>query len=176
MKEILIYPHKILKTKAEPVKNINQELQDLIDEMLETMYKAPGIGLAANQVGVLKQLAVIDLTEPEENKKNPIILINPKIIAWEGEEIAEEGCLSVPDYRAPVKRAARIQVVGYDRNEKEISIEAEGLLARCIQHELDHLQGYCFVDRLSPVKKALFRKKWAKLRAQAEKEKKYSSK
>ncbi len=166
MKEILVYPHDILKTKANPVKDIDQKLQNLIDEMLETMYKAPGIGLAANQVGILQQLTVIDIT-PSEEGRNPIVLINPQITDWEGEEVGEEGCLSVPNYTASVKRAARIHVVAYDRNEKEISIEADGILARCIQHEIDHLQGYCFVDRLSPIKKTLFKKKWAKMLAKA---------
>ncbi|MBW1926313.1 MAG: peptide deformylase [Deltaproteobacteria bacterium] len=167
MKKILIYPHEILRQEAKSVNRIDGEFQGLIDQMLEIMYKAKGLGLAANQIGELKQLVVMDIT-PSERGPNPIVLINPRITEWEGEEAGEEGCLSVPNYSAPVKRAARVQLVGYDRNEKEIRLEAEGLLARCIQHELDHLKGICFVDRLSPARKLLFRKKWAKIRPKEE--------
>lgn len=165
MKNILVYPHEILKTKAEPIQRVDGDLQRLIDEMLETMYAAPGLGLAANQVGVLKQLVVMDVTQAEEGP-HPIVLINPRITALEGEEKAEEGCLSVPNYFASVKRATRVEVVGYNREEQEITVQAEGLLARCVQHELDHLQGICFVNRISPLKRALFLRKWAKLRPQ----------
>ncbi|NDY41999.1 peptide deformylase [Dissulfurirhabdus thermomarina] len=163
MKKILVYPHDILRTPAEPVHRVDQAIQELIDEMLETMYAASGVGLAANQVGELKRLVVMDVT-PREQGPSPIVLVNPRITLAEGEDVCEEGCLSVPEYSARVKRAQRVQVCGYDRNEKEVCIEAEGLLARCIQHELDHLEGICFVDRLAPVKKALFRRKWTKLR------------
>ncbi len=161
--KILIYPHKILQQEAAAVTNIDGNLQKLIDRMIETMYKAKGIGLAANQVGELRQVMVMDVT-PSEEGSNPIVLINPTISHAEGSEVTEEGCLSVPDYSAKVKRAALIQVTGFDRDGKELSFEAEGILARCIQHELDHLKGICFVDRLSPLKKAMFRKKWAKIR------------
>jgi peptide deformylase len=97
------------------------------------------------------------------------VLINPRITECEGEDVEQEGCLSVPNYFAPVKRATRLEVVGYDRDGKEIRLEAEGLLARCIQHELDHLQGICFVDRLNPVRRAMFRKKWSKIRPRGNK-------
>jgi peptide deformylase len=167
MKKILIYPHEILRQEAKSVNRIDGEFQDLIDQMLEIMYKAKGLGLAANQIGELKQLVVMDIT-PAEEGPNPIVLINSRITELEGEEVGEEGCLSVPNYSAPVKRAARVQLVGYDRNGKELRLEAEGLLARCIQHELDHLKGVCFVDRLNPIRKALFRKKWAKIRPKEE--------
>jgi len=165
--KILIYPHEILRQEARPVDKLDGEFQVLIDQMLEMMYKARGVGLAANQIGELRQLVVIDVT-PSEEGPNPIVLINPRISEWEGEEAGEEGCLSVPNYVAPVKRAFRLHVTGYDRNEKEIGFDAEGLLARCIQHELDHLKGICFVDRLNPVRKALFRKKWPKIRPKEE--------
>ena len=133
--KILIYPHEILRQEARPVERIDGEFQGLIDQMLEMMYKAKGIGLAANQIGELKQLVIMDVT-PSEEGPNPIVLINPRITELEGEEVGEEGCLSVPNYTAPVKRAFRLHLTGYDRNEKEVRIEAEGLLARCIQHEL----------------------------------------
>ncbi len=161
--DILIYPHEILKTKARPVKVVDDALQELIDQMLSTMYEAKGLGLAANQVGELKQLVVMDVAGQGEPKE-PIVLINPRIVAMEGEELGEEGCLSVPNYSTKIKRAAKVEVVGFDRQEREIRIAAEGLLARCIQHELDHLNGVCLVDRLSPIKRAMFRKKWAKIR------------
>jgi len=160
--KILIYPDEILRNEAQSVENIDGKFQCLIDEMLKTMYASRGVGLAANQIGELKQLAVMDVT-PTEEGPHPIVLINPRITEFEGEKVEDEGCLSVPNYSAPVKRAAKIEVVGYDRNGKEIRLEAEGLLARCIQHELDHLKGICFVDRLNPVRKMLFKKRWAKI-------------
>jgi peptide deformylase len=161
--KILIYPHEILRQKARSVERIDGEFQGLIDQMLEIMYKTKGLGLAANQIGELKQLVVMDVT-PAEDGPNPIVLINPRITELEGEEVGEEGCLSVPNYVAPVKRALRLHLIGYDRNGKDVGFDAEGLLARCIQHELDHLKGICFVDRLNPVRKVLFRKKWPKIR------------
>jgi peptide deformylase len=167
MKKILIYPHEILRQEAQAVNRIDGEFQGLIDQMLEIMYKAKGLGLAANQIGEPKQLVVMDITPSKENPK-PIVLINPRITELEGEEVSEEGCLSVPNYTAPVKRAFRLRLLGYDRNGKELKLEAEGLLARCIQHELDHLKGICFVDRLNPVRKVLFRKKWPKIRPKEE--------
>ena len=165
--EILIYPHEILRTEADPVENIDGELQRFIDAMIDHMYRAKGIGLAANQVGELKQLLVMDCNQAEGMPRSPVVVINPIITASEATENSEEGCLSVPDYTATIKRAARVEVKGYDRNGREITIEADGIVARCLQHEIDHLNGICFVDRLGPVKKALFKKKWAKMRAAA---------
>lgn len=158
---ILVYPHEILRTKARPVETIDGALQDLIDSMIETMYRASGVGLAANQVGELRELVVMDVS-PEGEGPRPIVLVNPVIVASEGEVVEPEGCLSVPDYSAEVKRAARVEVRGYDRHGGEISMECEGLLSKCVQHELDHLQGICFVERLGPVKRALFQRRWAK--------------
>jgi peptide deformylase len=147
--------------------------------MLETMYEAPGIGLAANQVGLLEKLVVIDVDyDPGEDeqvnpdlelkKKNPIILINPEIIYREGATVTKEGCLSVPDFRSEVKRAEKIKVKyqNIDGIQKELS--AEGLLAVCIQHELDHLEGTLFIDRLSPLKKDFAKKKLIKSRRERE--------
>ena len=164
---ILIYPHEILKTKAEPVKEIDARLQEIVDRMFETMYKAKGIGLAANQVGIPIRLLVMDVRE-EEGRPNRLVLVNPVIQDAEGGAVGEEGCLSVPGYTAPVKRAERILVEALDREGSPIRFEAEGLLARCIQHEIDHLDGICFVDRLGPVKRSLFRRKWAKMRPKEE--------
>jgi len=162
--KILIYPDEILATKAQPVTELNDRLLKLVEDMFETMYKAKGIGLAANQVGVLQQVVIMDLGQRgEDAKPDPIVLINPVITASEGEICDVEGCLSVPNYSEKVKRAQRIQVMAYDQRGKEIRMEAEGLLARCIQHELDHLNGICFVERLSPLKRAFFRKKWSKM-------------
>ncbi len=162
--KILVYPHEILRTKAKDVERIDGRFQEFIDAMFETMHRAEGIGLAANQVGRPVKLVVIDIPETEERKGGRLTLINPRITAVEGEESAEEGCLSVPGYGAQVRRPSLIQVLAYDREGKELNFQADGMLARCIQHELDHLDGICFVDRLNPVKKALFRKKWPKIR------------
>jgi len=162
--KILIYPDEILAAKAQPVTELNDRLLKLVEDMFETMYNAKGIGLAANQVGVLQQVVIMDLgRRGEDAKPDPIVLINPVITASEGEICDVEGCLSVPNYSEKVKRAQRIQVMAYDQRGKEIRMEAEGLLARCIQHELDHLNGICFVERLSPLKRAFFRKKWSKM-------------
>ncbi len=170
--KILVYPHEILKSRAEPVRRLDGAIKRLADEMLKTMYKAEGIGLAANQVGELVRLVVIDIQKPPEEggTSGPLVLVNPVVTAGEGEEAAEEGCLSVPGYGAPVKRLSEVEVKAYDLDGKELRFGADGLLARCIQHEIDHLDGVCFVDRLNPVKKALFRKKWAKILARMEKE------
>ncbi len=160
--KIYVYPHEILKKKAEPVREINGALQKFIDDMIELMYRAKGVGLAANQVGEAIRLFVMDVSGSEE-PPNPIVIINPVITAQEGSEVAEEGCLSVPRYSAKLGRASLVEAKGFDRQGKEIVIEADGLTARCIQHEIDHLDGICFVDRLSSIKKAMFRKKWPKI-------------
>ncbi len=161
--KILIYPHEILAAKAEPVKKIDGMLQDFIDRMIKKMYEAEGVGLAANQVGSPIQVVVMDVT-PSEEGPHPVVLLNPVITETEGSATHEEGCLSVPNYSAKVTRPARVEVKAYDRHGKEIRLEGEGLLSRCLQHEIDHLNGICFVDRLSPLKKSFFRKKWAKIR------------
>ena len=161
---ILRFPDARLRTKAKPVAKVTDKTRILIDDMLETMYDAPGIGLAATQVNVHKQIVVIDVSE---EKDEPYCFINPVITKAEGEEICEEGCLSVPEYYAEVERAETITVVALDRDGKEFKLDADGLLAVCIQHELDHLKGKLFVDYLSPLKQKRLRKKFEKLAKQS---------
>lgn len=157
--EIKKYPDEVLKKKAETISEINGDLQKLIDNMIETMYNANGIGLAAPQVGVLKRLIVVD-TSPREQNQSLIVLINPEITDSEGEILSEEGCLSLPGFTTRLKRKERVIVKGLDRNGKEIEIEATGLLARALQHEIDHLDGILLIDKISPLKRELFRKKF----------------
>jgi peptide deformylase len=161
---ILEYPDPRLRTKAQPVVVFDAALQTLIDAMFETMYAAPGIGLAATQVNVHKQLLILDVSE---EKNRPLVLINPKIAAVEGSQVYQEGCLSVPGIYADVERADRITVEALDRHGQPLAFEAEGLLAVCIQHEMDHLIGKLFVDYLSPLKRELVRRKLEKQRRTA---------
>ena len=161
---ILEYPDPRLRTKAQPVTVFDAALQTLIDDMFATMYDAPGIGLAASQVNVHKQLLVLDVSE---EKNEPMVLINPKIVASEGSQTYQEGCLSVPGIFADVDRADRITVESLDRHGQPQNFEADGLLAVCIQHEMDHLIGKLFVDYLSPLKRELVRKKLEKARRSA---------
>jgi peptide deformylase len=158
---ILEFPDPRLRTKAQPVATFDAGLQQLIDDMFETMYAAPGIGLAATQVNVHKQLLIADVSE---EKDQPLVLINPRIVASEGSQVYQEGCLSVPGIYADVERADRVRVEALDRDGKRIEIETDGLLAVCIQHEMDHLLGKLFVDYLSPLKRDLVRKKLEKQR------------
>ncbi|MEW6161857.1 MAG: peptide deformylase [Nitrospirota bacterium] len=160
--EIKKYPEKILKEKAAYVEIMDGDLQGLIDDMVETMYAARGVGLAANQVGVLKRLCVIDTSTREEEKRLPIVLINPVIIGKEDTVEAEEGCLSIPGYIPIVKRSAKVYVKGLNREGKPIEIEATGLLARVLQHEIDHLDGLLIIDRISPIKREFFKKRYKK--------------
>ena len=157
--EILTYPDKFLKQPTKPVENIDGTIQNLIDDMAFTMYKAPGVGLAAIQIGFDKSILVYDIS-PGEEKKSLQVLINPRIVNSEGSTISEnEGCLSVPDFRADVKRAVSILVEGFDREGKELQIEAEGILATVLQHEIDHLNGTLFIDHISPLKRTLYKKR-----------------
>lgn len=155
------YPSPVLKAKAEPVVNIDGKLQQLIDDMAETMYAAPGIGLAANQVGVLQRVIVFDPT-PKDQGRNLQILINPRIVAASGQVVHEEGCLSIPDYCSQVKRHACITVEGLDREGRPVQLEATDLLAIVLQHEIDHLDGILFIDRLSPLKRSLYHRQLRK--------------
>ena len=161
---ILEFPDKRLRTKAQPVSVFDAALKALADDMLETMYAAPGIGLAATQVNVHKQLLVLDVSD---EKNQPMVLANPKIIEREGSQTYQEGCLSVPGIFADVERADRIRVEAQDVEGKPLAFEADGLLAVCIQHEMDHLIGKLFVDYLSPLKRELVRKKLEKQRRHA---------
>jgi peptide deformylase len=156
LRTILEFPDPRLRTRAEPVTRFDSALGTLVDDMLETMYAAPGIGLAATQVDVHKRLIVIDLSE-EHNE--PLVLINPEILARDGEAQTEEGCLSVPGIFDEVKRAAKIRVRARDRNGESFEHDYEGVLAVCIQHEMDHLEGRLFVDYLSDLKRERIRKK-----------------
>jgi len=156
--EILTYPDDILAAKAQSVTLVDDALQQLVDAMILTMYAAPGIGLAANQVGQLKRLIVFE-RQPGEGGRNPLVLLNPEIVEREGRIVWEEACLSVPDYAAEVTRSARVCVRGYDRSEKPMEIEAQDLLAICLQHEIDHLDGILYIDHISSLKRALYRKR-----------------
>ncbi|MBI5742092.1 MAG: peptide deformylase [Nitrospirae bacterium] len=158
---IVKYPDKVLRDKTVPVGNIDGGLQKLIDDMIETMYAAPGVGLAANQVGISQQLAVIDVGIRDE-KSRLIVLVNPEIVHLEGEIESEEGCLSIPDYTTVLKRAMKVLVKGYDREGGPVEIEAEGLLARALQHEIDHLNGILFVDRMGRIKREFFKKRYSR--------------
>jgi peptide deformylase len=160
--EIVAYPDPILREKAEPVCNIDQDIQDIIEIMGELMYGASGIGLAANQVGIAKQIFVFDL-DYRDKGKNLSALINPTIVLAEDRIEFEEGCLSVPDFLAKTTRKGYIKVTGLDRKGKPIDMEAEGLLAVCIQHEIDHLNGTLILDHVSRLKRNLYTKKIAKL-------------
>ena len=160
--EIRKYPDEVLKKKALPVENIDKDLQRLIDNMIETMYAAPGIGLAAPQVGVSKRLVVIDVSTRDE--KHPlIVLINPEIIEADSFVDSEEGCLSVPDYTSTIKRAERVVVKGLDRNGKSTQIEGAGLLARALQHEIDHLNGTLIIDKMTPASRLAANKRLKEL-------------
>ena len=159
--KIYTYPDAVLKTIAAPIQDIDQDLQNIIDQMFETMYLAPGIGLAANQVGLLKRIIVFD-GSPKEDDRNPQVLINPEIVVSEGSIKWDEACLSVVDYTADVVRNARVQVKGLDRHGNPLNLEADDLLAVCLQHEIDHLDGVLFIDRISSLKRALYKKKLKK--------------
>ena len=160
--KIIKEPDPILRKKSQPVDRVDENIQRLMNDMLETMYQAPGIGLAAPQVGILKRVIVIDIAKDDEPKK-PLYIVNPKII-WKSEEVItrEEGCLSIPGYFAEITRPAkcRIQYLDYNGNEKED--EVDNLLSTCIQHEVDHCDGVLFIDYLSKLKKDMIIKKLIK--------------
>ncbi|MCA1765350.1 MAG: peptide deformylase [Desulfobulbaceae bacterium] len=159
---ILKYPDPILRKKAVPVREFDAELVALVEEMAETMYDAPGVGLAAPQIGISKQILVYD-PGPAEEKGNYTALINPLIVEAEGEEMGEEGCLSVRELCAEVKRARRIVVEALDLEGNTLRFEAEEWPARVLQHEIDHLNGILFIDHLSSLKRALYKKKLKKI-------------
>lgn len=163
--KILEFPDPRLRTKATPVEAVDDTLRALIADMFETMYAAPGIGLAATQVDVHKRLLITDITP---DKSEPHVLINPEILEKDGVLVSDEGCLSVPGYYEEVERAEHIRVRFLDRHGDTRDMEAEGLLAVCIQHEMDHLEGRLFVDYLSEAKRQRIRKKLVKERRQQE--------
>lgn len=152
------YPDDVLKRKAAPVEAVDDELRRLADDMVETMYAAPGVGLAAPQVGVSKRLVVLDLSTQEGEEGSLIVLFNPEITHAEGSAEMEEGCLSLPGFITKVKRAAEVTVRGLDREGKPVAIEAGGLLAIALQHELDHLDGMLILDRAGSLKREFYKK------------------
>jgi peptide deformylase len=160
---ILEFPDPRLRKKAAPVEVVDDALRQLIDDMFETMYEAPGIGLAATQVNVHRRLLVADVSQ---EKDEPQVLINPEILERDGSAITEEGCLSVPGYYEEIERAEHIKVRYLDRDGNEQESEYEGLLAVCVQHEIDHLDGKLFVDYLSEIKRQRIRKRLEKDRRQ----------
>jgi len=165
---IITAPDPRLKTQAKPVDKVDAQVRKLMDDMLETMYVAPGIGLAAPQVGVAKRIIVLDVADKGELPR-PYRMVNPEIL-WRSDEMAtyEEGCLSVPDYYADVERAARVRVRYLDEQNEIRELEAEGLLAVCIQHEIDHLAGTLFVDHISALKRGIILRKLGKAKKNAE--------
>jgi len=163
IRAILHFPDSKLRTVCEPVEQVDDGIRNLIDDMLETMYDAPGIGLAAPQVAVFKRVIVVDTSE---DKSAPMALINPELLESRGKEQMEEGCLSVPGIYEPVERAEWIKVRALDRNGKPVELEVDGLVAVCIQHEIDHLEGKLFVDYISALKRKRIQKKMEKQRRQ----------
>jgi peptide deformylase len=167
MQTIYKYPEDVLKRVAKPVRTIDGRLVAFLDEMAKTMYAAPGVGLAAPQVGVSERAIVLDCDSAEEREEGSgrglLRLINPEIVAAEGTILWEEGCLSVVDFTAEVKRASHVLVRAFTPDEKELRIEAEGLLAVALQHEIDHLNGKLFIDRISRLKRDLYKRKLKKM-------------
>ncbi len=162
VRKILIYPDPELKKKSVPVTVINDKTRELVIDMTETMYDAPGVGLAAPQIGIHQRIVVIDISGKDEAPQL-IVAINPEIVHSEGESFEEEGCLSVPRYAANVRRHAKVVVKALDLEGAEITYKAEGLLAIAFQHEIDHLDGILFIDHLSNLKKEMFQKKYRRL-------------
>ena len=167
IRRIHTYPAPVLRTEARPVSEIDGSVATLLEDMAETMYDAPGIGLAAPQVGVSQRIIVLDVHERDEGPgKHLLKLVNPVIVERDGTITFEEGCLSVPEYTAEVTRAKRIALRAWTPDQKEIELEAEGLLAVALQHEIDHLDGKVFLDRLSRLKRELYRTRQKKLERQ----------
>ncbi len=167
IREIHTYPDTVLKHPAAAVTDIDGTVATLLEDMAETMYAAPGIGLAAPQVGVGQRIIVLDIPREDEGPgKHLMKLINPEVVERDGSIVWEEGCLSVPDFTAPVTRARRVLVRAWTADQKEIEIEAEELLAVALQHEIDHLEGKLFLDRISRLKRDLYRARQRKLEKQ----------
>jgi peptide deformylase len=169
LRDILIWPHPTLKKKASPVADVDDSIRALVNDMFETMYAADGVGLAAPQIGVLKNIIVLDTT-PRQPDSKPIAMINPEITAKEGQILYREGCLSIPGEAEEVERAAQVQVKFLDVAGKLRTLEADGLLAVAIQHETDHLVGTMFVDHLSALKRELIKKRMARVKAEKSEE------
>lgn len=165
VREILIWPDPVLKKTASAVNRVDDSIRSLVNDMFETMYAADGVGLAAPQIGVLKQVIVLDTT-PRQPESKPVAMINPQIIAKEGSMRYSEGCLSVPGEAEEVDRAAKVTVKFLDVSGQQQTLDAEGLLAVAIQHETDHLIGTMFVDYLSPLKRDLIKRRMKRLKAE----------
>lgn len=165
--EILKYPHPILKRRCQEVREIDEKVKGLLSDMVETMYSAKGIGLAACQVGVPKRVIVLDVS-PMDPQRSLLALINPEILWEEGQVEHEEGCLSVPEFTENVRRSARVRVKGLSAEGKELEIEADGILAIALQHEIDHLNGILILDRISRLKRELYQKRLRKERRREE--------
>lgn len=172
VREVLFYPEErdVLTTKCDPVEEVDDEIRELVGDLIETMYAANGVGLAAPQIGVTKRITVIDVSHPDSDERDPIVLINPEIIEEEGALKWEEGCLSFPGLYGDVKRAAKVKVRATNRDGEEYEIEGEELLSVALQHEIDHLDGVLFIERMSGLKRRMALKKYKKLRAQMEEE------
>lgn len=161
---VLTYPHPVLSVCAAPVEGITEETRTLAKDILETMYSKEGLGLAAPQVGVSKRLIVVDISGPDR-RENPMVLINPVIVSACGEVETSEGCLSVLNYRSKVQRSEKVRLEALNLAGEQVALEAEGMLAICLQHEIDHLNGVLFIDRISRLKRSLYEqkiKKWIK--------------
>jgi peptide deformylase len=162
IKPLIILPDPILRQVSKPIETVDSEVKKLADDMLETMYDAPGIGLAAIQIGVARRMLVLDVSKDGEDKQ-PLVFINPEVIsASDARSVYEEGCLSIPDYYAEVERPATITVKHLDRDGKQQIVEADGLLATCLQHEIDHLNGVLFIDHISKLKREIVIRRFTK--------------
>ncbi|ARU92451.1 peptide deformylase [Tatumella citrea] len=161
--QVLHFPDERLRTVAAPVKEVNKDIQRIVDDMFETMYAEEGIGLAATQVDIHQRIIVIDVSE---NREQQLVLINPELLEQSGETGIEEGCLSIPEQRALIPRSERVKIRALNREGETYELETDGLLAICIQHEMDHLMGKLFVDYLSPLKRQRIRQKLEKLARQ----------
>jgi len=162
IKPLIILPDPLLRQVSKPIERVDADLQRLADDMLETMYDAPGIGLAAIQIGVPRRMLVIDVSR-EGEEKQPLVFVNPEVVASTDERsVYEEGCLSIPDYYAEVERPATVTVKYLDRDGKEQTVQADGLLATCLQHEIDHLNSVLFIDHISRLKRDMVIKKFTK--------------
>ena len=162
IRDIITYPHPVLRQQAETITEFDEELKTLVEDMADTMYQAPGVGLAANQIGIARRVVVVDRST-QENERNFFVLINPEISRGEGSVVQEEGCLSVVECYSKVKRFYSIHVTAQDVDGKTLEFDAEDRFARIIQHEVDHLNGTLFIDHLSPLKRALYKKKLKKI-------------
>jgi peptide deformylase len=162
IKPLIILPDPILRQVSKPIETMDNEVKKLADDMLETMYDAPGIGLAAIQIGVARRMLVLDVSKDGEDKQ-PLVFINPEVVsASDARSVYEEGCLSIPDYYAEVERPAAITVKHLDRDGKQQIVEADGLLATCLQHEIDHLNGVLFIDHISKLKREIVLRRFTK--------------